>query len=56
MKKILSLIGLMVYLVGTIGGFGYSLYIEEPVTAICVALLGVMAFPTLKKFWQELNS
>ena len=56
MKKILSLVGLFVYLIGTIGGCGYSFYIGEPVTAICVALLGVMAFPTFKKFWEELNS
>ena len=56
MKKILSLLGLMAYLIGTVAGFGYTLYIKEPVTAICVALLGVMAFPTAMKFWQELNS
>ena len=46
----------MAYSIGTVVGFGYTLYINEPVTSICVALLGVMAFPTAKKFWQELNS
>ena len=56
MKKILSLLGLMAYFIGAIAGFGYTLYINEQVTAICVALLGVMAFPTAMKFWQELNS
>ena len=47
---------LFCYLIGTINGIGYSIYIHEYVTAICVAVLSVMAFPTAKNCWEELNS
>lgn len=40
---------LFLYLIGTINGIGYSLYIREYVTAISVAVLAVMAWPTASK-------
>lgn len=47
---------LFCYLIGTVNGIGYSIYIHEYVTAICVAVLAFMAFPTAKNCWNELNS
>ena len=47
---------LFCYLIGTINGIGYSIYIHEYVTAICVAVLSFMAFPTAKNCWDELIS
>ena len=45
---------LFCYLIGTVNGIGYSIYIHEYVTAICVAVLAVMAFPTAKNCWDAL--
>lgn len=55
-NKTLALVLLFAYAVGTINGIGYSIYIHEYVTAICVAVLSVMAFPMAKNCWKELNS
>ena len=55
-QKILALVMLFLYAIGTVNGIGYSLYIGEWVTAISVAVLSVMALPTAVKCWEELNS
>jgi len=55
-NKFLALIMLFAYLIGTINGIGYSIYIGEWVTAVCVAVLSVMAFPMARNCWKELNS
>ncbi len=55
-NKFLALIMLMAYLIGTVNGIGYSIYIGEWVTAVCVAVLSVMAFPMARNCWKELNS
>lgn len=55
-NKFLVLIMLFAYLIGTVNGIGYSIYIHEYVTAICVAVLSVMAFPMARNCWKELNS
>ena len=41
------------YLIGTVNGIGYSIYIGEWVTAVCVLVLAVMAFPTARNVWDE---
>ena len=51
-NKILAMVLLFCYLIGTINGIGYSIYIHEYVTAICVAVLSFMAFPTAKYCWD----
>ena len=51
-QKILALVMLFCYLIGTVNGIGYSLYIHEYVTAICVAVLAAMAFPAAKICWD----
>ena len=52
-NKFLAMILLFCYLIGTVNGIGYSIYIHEYVTAICVAVLSFMAFPTAKNCWDE---
>ena len=44
---------LFAYVIGTINGIGYSIYIGEWVTAIFVLVLAVMAFPTARYVWNE---
>lgn len=53
-KKLFYFVALFLYLIGTINGIGYSIYIGEWVTAIGVAVLAVMAFPTAKKMFNYL--
>lgn len=48
-SQFVALAMLFLYLIGTINGIGYSLYIHEYVTAISVAVLAVMAWPTASK-------
>lgn len=44
---------LFAYLIGTVNGIGYSIYIGEWVTAVCVLVLAVMAYPTAYNIWNE---
>ena len=55
-QKILALILLFLYVIGTINGIGYSIYIGEYVTAIGVLVLATMALPTAVKCWEELTN
>ena len=54
-KQILSFIGLCAYAMGTIGGFGFSVYGGSWPVAISVLILAVMAWPTAKKLWNDLS-
>lgn len=45
---------LILYLLGTINGIGYCIYLKEFPTAIGVALLAAMAWPTAKKCYKYL--
>lgn len=55
MKKYMKFIASSLYVLGTVNGIGYSIYIGEWMTAVSVAVLSVMAFPTAKKYWYELT-
>lgn len=48
-------IAAVMWAVGTIGGFGLAAYRKEWVIAVCVAVLGALAFPTVKKLWKEMQ-
>ena len=48
----MTLLGL--YVLGTIGGIGYSIYYDEWVTATGIAILAVMAFPKAKEYFDYL--
>lgn len=56
MKHIISLILLFLYVIGTVNGIGYSIYIGEWPTAISVAVLSFMAFPTAKYHWKKFTA
>ncbi len=55
-KGALCMLILFAYAIGTINGIGYSIYIGEWVTAVCVLVLAVMAFPTARYIWNELHN
>ena len=52
-KGALCMLILFAYLIGTVNGIGYSIYIGQWVTAVCVLVLAVMAFPTALATWNE---
>lgn len=54
-KYFVALLWLAAYAVGLIGGVGYAAYSGAWVIAICVVLLGVMAFPKAKEAFKELS-
>lgn len=57
MKKYFVALGwLAVYLLGVIGGVGYAAYSGAWVIAICVIMLGVMAFPKAKEAFKVLSN
>lgn len=56
MKKALSFIEICAYAVGAIGGFGYAMYCKAYFIGICVVALAAMAFPELKRCFQELSN
>ena len=55
MKGIYYLICLVVWFFGATAGFGYCIYIKEPVTALAIVALAAMAFPYARKCWKALN-
>ena len=55
-KYFVALLWLVAYAVGLIGGVGYAAYSGAWVIAICVILLGVMAFPKAKEAFKVLSN
>ena len=55
MKKFAYLIILFAYVMGTIGGIGYACYAGAWVIALAVVILGVMAYPTAKEFYNKIT-
>ena len=49
LKGIISMFLLMLYAMGSIGGFGYAVYSGAYLISIAVLALAVMAWPTAKK-------
>ena len=54
-KKLVCMLGLLLYARGLINGIGYSCWIGEYVTAIGVVVLGVMALPTAVRMYYMLT-
>lgn len=54
-KQILRLVILMAYAMGAIGGTGYALYSRAYLIAIAVVVLAVLAFPVVRKIFQDLT-
>lgn len=55
-KYFVAFFWLAVYLLGVIGGVGYAAYSGAWVIAICVIMLGVMAFPKAKEAFKVLSN
>jgi hypothetical protein len=53
LKGIISMFLLMLYAMGSIGGFGYAMYCKAYLIAVAVLVLAIMAFPTAKRLFQE---
>lgn len=53
LKGIISMFLLMLYAMGSIGGFGYAMYCKAYLIAVAVLVLAVMAFPTAKRIFKE---
>ena len=53
-KGFINTFVLMLYAMGSIGGFGYAIYSEAYLISIAVLALAVMAWPTAKKCFKEL--
>ena len=53
-NQIISFIILALYILGAIGGFGYAIYSGAYLISIGVLALAVMAWPTAKKFIEDL--
>ena len=54
-KNIGLFLMLALYVLGAINGVAYSCYIGEYPTAIGVAVLAYMAWPTAVKYWKYLD-
>ena len=54
-KQILRMVILMAYALGAIGGTGYALYCHAYVIAIAVVVLAGLAFPVVKKIFQDIT-
>ena len=54
MKKYIYFVDLFLYVMGVIGGVGYAAYSGAWVIVVAVLVLGVMAFPTAKKYYDEI--
>lgn len=55
-KYFVALLWLVAYAVGLVGGVGYAAYSGAWIIAICVVLLGVMAFPKAKEAFKVLSN
>lgn len=55
MEKIYVFFVLCLYVLGTIGGVGYTIYCGGYPIALGVVALAVMAYPKAKEFLQKLN-
>ena len=54
MKKFAYLIIMFAYVMGVIGGIGYTCYLHEWVIAIALVVVGAMAFPSAKYIYKKM--
>ena len=48
-KKILVLFAALLWGGGLVGGIGMAIHLKSPVMVIAILVLGVLAFPTVKR-------
>ena len=54
--NILKLLGMAAWAVGLIGGMGYCCYWHKYLIAAAILFLGILAFPTVKKWFPKKQS
>lgn len=54
MKKVFNIVMMALWVLGTIGGFGYACYSEAYLIAVGCAACGYMAWPTVKEYFNGL--
>lgn len=52
MEKLFAFVMFCLYILGSIGGFGFAVYGGSWLIAVCVAIFGVMAFPKAEKWFK----
>ena len=55
MNKLFAFAVFCLYILGSIGGFGFAVYGGSWPCAAGVVVLAIMAFPEFKKYWKELS-
>ena len=53
-QQIISFIILALYILGTVGGFGYAIYCGAYLISIAIVALAIMALPTARKCIEDL--
>ena len=54
-KGAIALVILMLYAIGVVGGIGNLCYYHQYVPALGVLVTGVLAFPTVKRFFKKMS-
>ena len=54
-KGAIALVILMLYAIGVVGGIGILCYYHEYIPALGVLVTGVLALPTVKRFFKEMS-
>ena len=55
-NEFLAFAVICIAIVGIVGGIASAIYLGAYVPAVAVALLGVLAWPTIKAAWKTINS
>ena len=55
MSKIINLFWICIWVLGTIGGIGYTAWLHEYVITAAIVGLAIMALPKLKENWKKIN-
>ena len=52
-KKILSIFAAILWAGGVIGGIGMAVALKSPIMVVAVVVLGILAFPTVKRLLTD---
>lgn len=52
-KKILSVFAAILWGGGVVGGIGMAINLKAPIMVVAIIVLGVLAFPTVRKLLTE---
>jgi len=54
-KRVICMLILFTYLIVTATVIGYCMYIGEWMAVACVLVMAAIAFPTVRRVWDELR-